>query len=67
MGNQSVWTLDRSKLEINKSVTYDKILEGNGTVAEWHRATWLVIGGYLVFCTLFFLFWYLLVFPGTCL
>ena len=67
MGNQSVWTLDRSRLEINKSVTYDRILEGNGTVAEWHRATWLVIGSYLAFCTLFFLIWYLLVFPGTCL
>ena len=67
MGNQSVWTLEPSRLEINSSVTYEPILEGNGTTAEWYMATWIVIGFYVVFCALFFLIWYLLVFPGTCL
>ena len=67
MGNQSVWTLEPSRLEINSSETYNVTLEGNGTIAEWHTATWLVIGAYIVFCSLFFLIWYLLVFPGTCL
>ena len=67
MGNQSVWTLEPSRLEINGSVIYDPILEGNGTFAEWNMATWLVIGFYVVFCALFFLIWYLLVYPGTCL
>ena len=67
MGNQSVWTLEPSRLDINSSETYNVTLEGNGTIAEWHLATWLVIGGYVVFCALFFLIWYLLVFPATCL
>ena len=64
-GNQSVWTLPPSKLQFNAS--YDVVLESNGTIGEWHLATWLVIGGYLVFCALFFLVWCLLVYPGTCL
>ena len=67
MGNQSVWTLEPFRLEINSSGTYDRILEGNGTYEEWHVATWLVIGAYLAFCAFFFLIWYLLVFPGACL
>ena len=67
MGNQSVWTLEPSRLEINGSVSYDPVLEGNGTFAEWYMATWLVIGAYVVFCALFFLIWYLLVYPGKCL
>ena len=67
LGNQSVWTLDPSRLVINSSASYNVTLEGNGTFEEWHMSTWLVVGAYMVFCVLFFLVWYLLVFPGTCL
>ena len=70
LGNQSVWTLplDSPKLHIdNFNATYEVILEGNGTMAEYHLATWLVVLVYVVFCAVFFLLWWLLVFPGTCL
>ena len=63
---RSFWTLPPpSKLHIDSfNTSFDIILEGNGTFVEWHLATWLVIVGYIVFCTLFFLLWYHLMFPG---
>ena len=67
-GNQSVWTLPHDKLRIDSfNTTYEVILEGNGTTTEWHEATWLVVVVYIVFCAVFFLLWWLLVYPGTCL
>ena len=67
LGNQSVWTLplDSLKLHDDFKTTYEVILEGNGTRTEYHVATWLVVLVYVVFCVVFFLFWWLLVFPGT--
>ena len=74
LGNQTVWTLplDSPKLRQfdtfeNFNATYEVILEGNGTTTEWHVATWLVVAVYTVFCAVFFLIWWLLVYPGTCL
>ena len=63
---RSLWTLaPPSKLHIDSfNTSFDIILEGNGTFVEWHLATWFVIVGYIVFCTLFFLLWYHLMFPG---
>ena len=51
----------------NFDKTYEVVLEGNGTIEEWHIATWLVIGLYVVFCVGFFVIWYLIVYPGDCL
>ena len=51
----------------NFNKTYEVILEGNGTIEEWHIATWLVIGLYVAFCVGFFVIWYLIVYPGDCL
>ena len=67
LGNQSVWTLplDSLKLNITFKTSYEVILEGNGTRTEYHKATWLVVLVYVVFCVVFFLLWWLLVFPGT--
>ena len=51
----------------NFNKTYEVVLEGNGTIEEWHIATWLVIGLYVAFCVGFFVIWYLIVYPGDCL
>ena len=51
----------------NFEKTYEVVLEGNGTIEEWHKATWLVIAVYVVFCVGFFVVWYLIVYPGDCL
>jgi len=69
LGNQSVWTLPLESLMLHVDdfkTSYEVILEGNGTRTEYHRATWLVVLVYVVFCVVFFLLWWLLVFPGTC-
>ena len=51
----------------NFNKTYEVVLEGNGTIEEWHIATWLVIGLYVAFCVGFSVIWYLIVYPGDCL
>ena len=66
-GDQSVYTLPRSELLINRTATLDVTLEGNGTNMERFVATWGVIGFYAIFSALFFLLWWLLVYPGTAL
>jgi len=66
-GDQSVYTLPRSELLINSSATLEVTLEGNGTDMERYQATWVVICFYLSFSALFFLVWWLLVYPGTAL
>ena len=66
-GEQSVYTLPRSELLINSNATLDVTLEGNGTDEERYLATWGVICFYVIFCALFFLLWWLLVYPGTAL
>ena len=66
-GDQSVYTLPRSELLINGTATLDVTLEGNGTNMERYLATWGIIGFFVIFCALFFLVWWLLVFPGTAL
>ena len=70
LGNQSVWTLPLDSLELDIDdfkTSYEVKLEGNGTRSEYHKATWLVVLVYVFFCVIFFLLWWLLVFPGTCL
>ena len=64
-GDQSVYTLSRSELLINSTATLDVSLEGDGTDMERYQATWVVICFYLGFSALFFLVWWLLVYPGT--
>ena len=80
-GNRNVWTLPDSALQLENLEAYDLVLEGNdddeynddgvlegnGTVGEWHMATWVVIGLYIVFSAFFFVIWWLLIYPGTCL
>ena len=66
-GDQSVYTLPRSELLINSSATLDVTLEGNGTNMERYLATLGIVGFYAIFCSLFFLVWWLLVYPGTAL
>ena len=66
-GDQSVYTLPRSELIINSTATLDVTLEGNGSNMERYVATWGVIGFFIFFCALFFLLWWLLVYPGTAL
>jgi len=66
-GDQSVYTLPRSELIINSTATLDVTLEGNGSNMERYVATWGVIGFFVIFCALFFLLWWLLVYPGTAL
>ena len=66
-GDQSVYTLPRSELLINSAATLDVTLEGNGTDKERFVATWGVICFFTIFCVLFFLVWWLLVYPGTAL
>ena len=80
-GHHTVWTMALDELDNVRSLqsfedfrsyenfdkTYEVVLEGNGTIEEWHIATWLVIGVYVAFCVGFFVIWYLIVYPGNCL
>ena len=74
-GHQTVWTMVLNELNNsedfksyeNFNKRYEVLLEGNGTIEEWHIATWLVIAVYVAFCVGFFVVWYLIVYPGDCL